>query len=100
MSKVEIELDKDSEKILNSVSPVMKNAAIIIGLKLLSKSPMYRAYISDDVPDTIDVIPGEHSLNHDLPQDEINQPTPVAARETAAPVVIDKPKPSVSWDSF
>lgn len=99
MSKVDIELDKDSEKILNSVSPVMRNAAVIIGLKLLSKSSMYKAYISDDVP--ADIIPGE-VVPDDITEDVVDTTKLVSKSETVQPVpeAATKPKPSVSWESF
>ncbi|BES79916.1 hypothetical protein [Yersinia phage vB_Yru_GN1] len=92
--KIEVELDQDSEKILEKVSPVMKNAAIIIGLKLLANNSMYSAYISDNVPDEVKAsVVVDDITNNDT---SVKQPDPVNQPEEK--VVVDKPK--TTWDSF
>lgn len=103
---IEVTLDDDSQKVIDSVHDVHRNTAICLGLKLLSESPIYSSFFSKTpLVSTSEEAP-KVNLTESLSSSQ--QPSSSAALVVDAPAVVEPEVPSAqssstsptSWDNF
>ena len=88
--QVKFTLDKGTIDVMERVPPELRNAAIIVAVKMFSKSSIYKKYFCEDCVQMED----EEVYDVDLPVSNSNEPN--AYTSTATP----ENQPVVNWDTF